>query len=249
MRCHEGWLELEGRRVRFIDAGSGPPCVIVHGLGLSGAFWARHLPPLAAAGVRVLAPDLPGFGGTRGPWLGQTVEGTARWLLAFATALRLQAPVWVGHSLAAHAVIELAVREPARARALVLVSPTGAPVRWRALWQGAAYLRDIAREPLALVGAVAREYLKTTPVRMLGTWVHSLRDYPAEKMSAIRCPVLLVVGSDDPLVPPWYRELLLARLVRGRLAVLSGGAHGVAYSHAGDWARVVGAFLRETRGY
>lgn len=249
MRCREGTLELEGRRARFVEAGSGPPCVIVHGLGLSGSFWAQHLPPLAAAaGARILAPDLPGFGGTPGPWLGQSVEETARWLLAFATALGLEAPAWVGHSLAAHAVIELAVRDPARARGVVLISPTGAPGRCRALWQGAVYLRDIAREPLALVGAVAREYLKTTPTRMLGTWLRATRDRPAEKVGAIRCPVLLVVGSNDPFVPPWYAKLLLGRLVRGRLAVVRGGAHGVAFSHEEECERVVGVFLRELWG-
>jgi pimeloyl-ACP methyl ester carboxylesterase len=66
-RCAAAWSAARRVRVgdwdvRYRDAGEGPPIVLVHGLGVSADYWWRNGPPLAAAGHRVLAPDLPGFG-------------------------------------------------------------------------------------------------------------------------------------------------------------------------------------------
>jgi len=67
--------------VRWREAGDGPAIVLVHGLGLSADIWWKNGPALAAAGFRVLAPDLPGFGKTEGPQY-LTVPQQAEWLAA-----------------------------------------------------------------------------------------------------------------------------------------------------------------------
>jgi pimeloyl-ACP methyl ester carboxylesterase len=245
MAPREGRLTLDGRRVRYREAGCGPPCVVVHGLGLSSGFWVPHFPSFAAAGLRLVAPDLPGFGGSAGGRLGLGVGETAEWLLAFAAALDLAMPAWIGHSLAAQATMELAVRAPHRARALVLASPTGAPGRWRLARQVVGFLRDIGREPPALIPIVAREYLKGSLPAFLGTWLRAAGDHPLEKARRIGCPTLVVVGRDDPVVPPTFIELLLQRIPKSRLAVLPGGAHGVVSDRSGEFDSVATAFLRE----
>ena len=74
-------------RVRYREAGSGPLVVLAHGLGCSADYWMRNAPPLAAAGYRVLAPDLPGFGRTDGPWRGLGVAAQARALAEWGDAL------------------------------------------------------------------------------------------------------------------------------------------------------------------
>jgi alpha-beta hydrolase superfamily lysophospholipase len=70
-------VEVNGLSVRYREAGSGPALVLVHGLGCSADYWVRNGPPLAAAGLRVLAPDLPGFGRTEGPWRGLDIDEQA----------------------------------------------------------------------------------------------------------------------------------------------------------------------------
>ena len=52
---------VDGRRVHYRRAGSGPPLVLLHALGESSYSWTRVLPALAT-GHTVIAPDLPGFG-------------------------------------------------------------------------------------------------------------------------------------------------------------------------------------------
>ncbi|HEV2149048.1 MAG TPA: alpha/beta fold hydrolase, partial [Longimicrobiaceae bacterium] len=102
-------VDVEGCRVRYRDAGSGSTLVLVHGLGVSADYWYRNGPPLAAAGLRVLAPDLPGFGRTEGPDGGLPIRAQAAALRAWASAMELGPAVYVGHSLSCQAVLELAV--------------------------------------------------------------------------------------------------------------------------------------------
>ncbi len=52
---------------------AAPPLLLVHGLTASAAIWWRVGPALAAAGWRVVAPDLPGHGAT-GAWAGHTMD-------------------------------------------------------------------------------------------------------------------------------------------------------------------------------
>src|SRR4029450_10386264 len=61
-------LEVAGRRVRFTDAGSGEPVLLLHGASSSSAPWrALGQALLARGGLRVLAVDLQGYGGSA-PW-------------------------------------------------------------------------------------------------------------------------------------------------------------------------------------
>ena len=55
---------VDGRRVRYGVAGSGRPALFLHGWGLRPNAYARDIEAMAAAGCRVVAPALPGFGGT-----------------------------------------------------------------------------------------------------------------------------------------------------------------------------------------
>jgi pimeloyl-ACP methyl ester carboxylesterase len=59
--CVSHNLEVDGRRLHFLDAGSGPPLLLLHGAGGGAANWYRLIAPLSER-WRVLAPDLPGFG-------------------------------------------------------------------------------------------------------------------------------------------------------------------------------------------
>ena len=98
----------------------GPAVVLVHGLGVSADYWWRNGPEIAAAGYRVLAADLPGFGRTEGPLAGLSVEAQARALASWAEAMELGRAVHVGHSLGNAPYITLRAQAPRHSSALEL---------------------------------------------------------------------------------------------------------------------------------
>jgi pimeloyl-ACP methyl ester carboxylesterase len=113
---------LGGVAVQMAGPAGGPPILLVHGTAGWSGFWRNVGAHLAARGWRVIAVDLPPFGYSEH-------DGQARYDRA-SQAARLAAvlehvagrpAIVVGHSFGAGAVVELALRAPARVRSLVLV--------------------------------------------------------------------------------------------------------------------------------
>jgi len=145
---HLSWktLDVGGRRAAYGDAGSGPPVVFLHGWGLDHKVYKRALARLVAADVRVLAPALPGFGGTAAlAPAAQTLEGYGNWLAEFLDAVGVTDPVQVmGHSFGGGVAIVFAHRHPKRLRGLVLINSIGASA-----WTGRGpTLRTMSQRPL-----------------------------------------------------------------------------------------------------
>jgi pimeloyl-ACP methyl ester carboxylesterase len=113
---------LGGVAVQVAGPEAGPPILLVHGTAGWSGFWRNVSAHLAARGWRVIAVDLPPFGYSEHD--GQARYDRASQAARLASVLEQIAgrpAIVVGHSFGAGAVVELALREPARVRSLVLV--------------------------------------------------------------------------------------------------------------------------------
>lgn len=110
--------------VRYLVAGSGPPVVLVHGLGGAAGNWLRVAPALAGA-HRVIVPDLPGHGGSEPLPSAHDLDPFAESVLAVLEAEEAQPAVWVGHSLGGLVGLRAAVLRPAAVRGIVLAAAAG----------------------------------------------------------------------------------------------------------------------------
>ena len=234
-------VQLDGRPVRYRAAGVGPTVVIVPGLGLSSRFYVPNLEGLARRGLRVVVPDLPGFGGTHGKLLGLTIPETTAFVLRFANTLDINRAVWVGHSIGCQVALLLAAQHPERAYGIVLTGPTGAGTR-RLIHQTTALARVAVHEGLRVLGAVARDYIRTTPFHYLGYWVKAAKDRPLDHARQVRAPALIVVGSEDPVPPGEFIAKLVQRLPDARVERVPGGYHAVPIEMPDDFNRIVADF-------
>jgi pimeloyl-ACP methyl ester carboxylesterase len=83
----ECWMELDGARMRYLRAGSGPALVLVHGL-MGYSFSWRYTMPALARYATVYAPDMMGAGfSDRAAGIDHSMLGTAQLLLRFIKAL------------------------------------------------------------------------------------------------------------------------------------------------------------------
>jgi pimeloyl-ACP methyl ester carboxylesterase len=118
------FVTVNGVRLHYIEHGSGPPLVLLHGNGsMVQDFQSSGLLDLAAKTYRTIAFDRPGFGYSDRPrsmvW---TPEAQADLIHAALMKLGISEPVVLGHSWGALVAVALALKHPQNVRALVLAS-------------------------------------------------------------------------------------------------------------------------------
>jgi pimeloyl-ACP methyl ester carboxylesterase len=182
-----------GRRVNVIDSGGdGPPLLFLHGLGGLWQNWLLNLPAFMDR-FRVVAPDLPGFGGSEMPSGRISIQGFARVIDALCEKLEIESPVVIGNSMGGFIGAELALAFPTRVRKLVLISAAG--ISAENMW----------REPILAVGRLmavgaARTGVKKLPVvnrpRLRRAALQLVIRYP-ERLS-VPLASELVVGAGTP---------------------------------------------------
>jgi pimeloyl-ACP methyl ester carboxylesterase len=119
---NERAVRVDGLKVRCLEQGKGPAVLLLHGasLGSSADVWARNLAPLAAHGLRVIAPDLPGFGHTDNP-ADHSLGYRERFVTLLMDALELERASLVGHSQAGRIALAFAFdRRPRVDKVVVL---------------------------------------------------------------------------------------------------------------------------------
>jgi pimeloyl-ACP methyl ester carboxylesterase len=110
-----------GGRVLLVEAGAGPPVVLLHGLGGTFRYWLATVSRLAGQ-HRMIAADVPGFGGSDVAARPFDLLAAGIRVLEACEAIGAERPVLVGHSLAGPIAASVAARVPERVGGVVLVS-------------------------------------------------------------------------------------------------------------------------------
>ena len=128
-------LDIDGVSTALIEAGDGPPLLLLHGgIECGGAMWAPVLTQLARHN-RVVVPDVPGLGQSA-PMARFDVDTFARWLAGVVEQTGSERPTLVAHSLIGSLTARLAARGSGLIGRLVIyaapgVGPYRMPIRLR----------------------------------------------------------------------------------------------------------------------
>ena len=222
--------EIRGVRTRYFVGGEGPPLVIVHGLG-GAAVNFTELAPILAGRRRVLIPDLPGHGRSQPLKYVDGLTTYAEHVAAVADLEEMfPAPV-IGYSMGGVIALRLAVERLNNVPALALVAAAGivSVTRRAEIWLAATgavrpaqvmtrFRGTFARRPrlrwlpFGAWGAVDPPGLSPESVLgfLEGPSQHTdvgaagralLTDDPRPDLDRVRCPVFLLWGARDRLVP------------------------------------------------
>jgi 2-hydroxy-6-oxonona-2,4-dienedioate hydrolase len=246
MNLQERWTLVDGRRV-FARIGTwtpeAPPLVLVHGFIVAGHVYIPAAEALARD-FTVYVPDLPGYGKSDAPSRPLYVPQLADTLMRWMDTVAISHSSFVGHSMGAQIVADLAARRPERVEKIVLQAPTVPAGERSVLIHAFRRWQNARRE-----SSDALERLAHDDFQIVGLWRALqigrmvLRDRIEDKLPKIDCPTLLVRGTRDPIVGDSWLHRLRELLRDGRIAEVVGGSHSVVYTEPERFVDAIRPFL------
>ena len=262
-------LAIDDRVVSYEEYGAGPLVVLVHGSPGNGKAWSRVGERLADR-HRIIAPDLPGHGGTTPQAAGEVPDVADTATLIEALLGRVGAPALLaGYSYGGVVALAIALRARVSIGALALLEPvavsalnlTGDPdlhARTRAVFDG--YIAGVeGGDPLQVrtmvefwFGPGAFEHmpesLRAYLVREAATNVRDVRgalreDYSPAGLRRLSMPVTTLVGGCSPEITRTIARTITAHVPRGTLAIVDGATHALITTHAEAVAEALAALV------
>jgi pimeloyl-ACP methyl ester carboxylesterase len=243
---HTMTLRASQTPIAYLDQGSGPGVVLIHAFPQDSSMWRDQTAALADR-FRVIAPDLPGCGGSAVS-AGLTIDSVADVVAELLDHLGMNERVVVGGlSMGGYATLAFARLYPQRVRALILADTkadpddeTGRANRDRMIQLVSdkgprAVVDDLLPKVLApaTIGDkpdVVRQVRETAgrqPADGLVTALRALRDRPDARpgLAHISFPTLVLVGEQDVVTPPDKARELAAAIPNARLVIIPEAGH------------------------
>jgi pimeloyl-ACP methyl ester carboxylesterase len=263
--------EYHGCRFAYRVEGSGPPVVLIQGVGVAGSGWNPQAGALRGE-FACLTFDNRGMGASQpigGAAVGvrQMADDTL-WLMS---QLGWQSAHVVGHSLGGPVALEMALSQPARVRSLSLLCTLArgrdaTSLTGRMLWLGLrsrigprrarrhAFLQMVMppdalhgtdRDALAaeLAPLFGHDLADQPPVAM--KQLAALRAYDArDRLGQVSAPTLVMSAAHDPIVPPRHGRALARAIEGARYQEFPDASHGLPIQHAARVNELLRAHLR-----
>jgi poly(3-hydroxyalkanoate) depolymerase len=260
------FLEVgDGVRLRTSVRGTGPPALLITGLGASLELAEPVERVLVARGLQVVSFDAPGVGQSTPYAWPRRMPGIARTVSRMLDGLGYSCVDVLGVSLGGVIAQQLAHQAPSRVRRLVLAATGpglgGVPGSPRVLlalatprrYRQPDYYRRVAGR---IYGGAARDdpdgLLHGSLARFMAPV--SIRGYLGQLQAVIgwtstpwlhrlRQPTLILAGDDDPIVPLINAHILAWRIPNARLHIVRGGGHLFLLERPAEHAALVATFL------
>jgi pimeloyl-ACP methyl ester carboxylesterase len=272
-QAHRRFVEIDGRSANVVELGEGPPLLLVHGLSGCWQNWLENIPHFAA-GRRVVAVDLPGFGASEMPREDISIAAYARFLDRLCDALGIDAAAVVGNSMGGFVAAELAIGFPQRVERLMLVSAAGitaerlpadsimtgarvvaATADWAAT-RHEAFSRRPALRRLALSLVVRHPHKLSAPLAfelMQGSGkpgflpaMAAIMAHPIrERLPQIACPTSIVWGAKDRVIPVRDADVFERLIPNVRKVVLADTGHVAMLERPARFNALLDEFLAE----
>ena len=258
-----GTVETDGETIYYESIGEGPALVLSHGLGGNHAIWFQQVPAFAKT-HRVITWDQRGFGrsSNRGGKAGPVAAVPD--LKAVLDHLAIDRVRLVGQSMGGWAVLGFALENPARVESLVLADTIAGIFTPKIEAHYDAYIRSVMTGPkpddlpIGQHPALGAEFSKADPARAflysqigsasppapptMGLTLRQTAWDPA-RFGQLSCPILFVVGAEDPIFPPATIRAASALFPESKVIEIPGAGHSPYFEVPDAWNDVVGQFL------
>lgn len=258
----EGTATVYGVKIHYIEAGSGPVVVLLHGLGGNTANWAFNISPLAQK-YRVIVPDQIGFGKSDKPLINYRITTYVDFLDAFLKELKIERASLVGNSMGGWVAAAYALAHPEKVEALVLVDAAGfafAPgfdtgqliklnpstrEGMKELVSHVFYNKMIFMSDAFIDASMAARINAGDghTIRSITESIIRREDFLDNRLSAIKQPTLIIWGREDGLLPLSDGQRFQKEIPSAQLIIFDQCGHVPQVEKAADFNTAVLKFL------
>lgn len=225
---HSGYSDVNGLRMYYEIHGEGKPLVLLHGGGSTLSSTFGKVIPLFAQNRKVIAVELQAHGRTADRNAALRFEQDADDVAALLRNLNIPKADFFGFSNGGTTTLHIAIRHPEMVNKLVLGSALAKRNGVPDFFWGFMQQAQLANMPQPLKDAYMAVNPDTAGLQVMhdkdAARMLAFTDIPDEKLRAISCPALIIIGDKDVITPEHALEL--HRLITGsELAIIPGG-HG-----------------------
>lgn len=241
------YLNLPNDRIFYLEENAASPSTVLllHGLGADSSSWSLQIPELTAAGYRVIAPDIPGFGQSSPPAGAISIKKLAQILSCVCRDLNLARFSLVGLSMGGTVALQLTLDHPSIVQKLVLVN-TFARLDVKNLRNLPYYLiRYLAVHLLGLPAQakivamrifprpeqaefrriLVQQILQTDPA-YYRSMLHALAQFDVvPRLGEISCPTLVITGEQDTTVAGSLQKRIAAGIPTAQSITIMNAGH------------------------
>ena len=258
------FVTVYGAKIHYVEAGSGAPVILIHGLADTVTIWDPVIPALAAR-FRVIALDQIGFGRSDKPLLNYRVSTLVDFLNGFLTELKIERASPVGNSLGGWVAAAYALAHPERVERLVLSDAAGYAALAKTMDSRALRaLRVASRDDIRYLGPLAfhdkRFYQDVdtafkervtagdsyTVAQVLDSMIRG-DDALDNKLQTLKQPTLVLWGREDKLIPLSFGEQFHREIVNSRLRIIDNCGHMPQLECPNEFSAAVLKFFSDTK--
>ena len=249
-------VEVQGRTVSYIDTdptneSHRPTVLFLHGWGAPADTYRLMLDHLATY-CRVVAPDLPGFGGSAEPESAWCVDDYVTWTVDFAAALGLAEVVLMNHSFGGRISIKLLAQRPLPfgVTKAVFMDAAGIRPKRSIKYYAKVYSYKLMKKLFPALAAKRQgkvgsaDYRNASPL-MRQTMVKCINEDLSHLLKDNPVSTLLIWGEADTATPLSDGRKMEALIPDAGLVVLPGAGHFAFAQQWGLCSRVLDSFLKE----
>jgi pimeloyl-ACP methyl ester carboxylesterase len=243
-RFRENFVDADGFRVRYLEAGEGQPVLYIHGAGGLDVGLAEEL---LADTYRVIAVELPGFGASAVNERTKTPRDLARTVALVASQLGLDRYSVIGASFGGRVATWLSLDYPDQVEALVLAAPaTVLPPGFRPgggsreELEAKLYAHPERRSQASAPDAATMQQQQQLIGRIKGL------EPDAElegRLAEVQAPTLVLFGTRDGIISSDLGRIYRERMPNCSLVIVYDAAHAIASDRPESYASTVADFL------
>lgn len=205
--------------------------LILHGWGSKSTAWQKTAELIAKKGVKVIIPDLPGFGKSNKPPYVWSLDEYCSFVKEFTDYLKLDKFCLLGHSFGGSLAVKISLRFPDKINKLFLVA--AACIRKKTLKKRILFVISKIFKIFSFIPVIKKAFYKFIVKSdypnikgfMKKTYLNIIKEDLTDKLKNVIVPTTIIWGENDNVTSLKQGRLINSEIKKSKLIIIPKGAH------------------------